>query len=60
MKLAISNIAWSQEEEADAYNLLEEEGISHVEIAPSRQWRDPSQATAAEAHRFRQDYRARV
>ena len=38
MNLGISNIAWSREEETAAYDLLHEQGISLLEIAPSRQW----------------------
>lgn len=38
MKLAVSNIAWTPEADADVAGLLEELGIQGVEIAPTKLW----------------------
>ena len=45
MKLAISNIAWTNEEEADVAARLRELGVRYVEIAPTKRWDDPTRAT---------------
>ncbi|MDX2079422.1 MAG: sugar phosphate isomerase/epimerase [Terrimicrobiaceae bacterium] len=39
---AVSNIAWSAEEDEAAYDLLVQLSISHVEVAPGRIWPAPS------------------
>jgi len=36
MKLAISNIAWKAEQDAEMYTFLQEQGIEGLEIAPTR------------------------
>jgi D-psicose/D-tagatose/L-ribulose 3-epimerase len=41
MKLAISNIAWLNEEEADVAELLRNLGVKYVEIAPTKKWGEP-------------------
>jgi D-psicose/D-tagatose/L-ribulose 3-epimerase len=41
MKLAVSNIAWTNEEEQETAELLKQLGISHIEIAPTKKWQDP-------------------
>lgn len=38
MKLAVSNIAWSGSEDEAALDMLLEEGIRAIEIAPTRIW----------------------
>lgn len=40
MKLSISNIAWTNEEDYSMYKMLSERNISGLEIAPTRIWRD--------------------
>lgn len=52
MKLAVSNIAWTNGEEAAAAEKLRELGISHVEIAPTKTWKDPTQITTEEARAY--------
>lgn len=42
MKIAVSNIGWTNEEEIKAAVLLQELGITSVEIAPTKQWEDLS------------------
>lgn len=41
MKIAISNIAWSADEDEAAYDLLAALGVGHLEVAPGRVWPDP-------------------
>lgn len=53
MKLAISNIAWSAEDEKVFFKYIKEWGCSGVEIAPSRVWADPLQSTQAERRAFK-------
>lgn len=38
MKLAISNIAWLADEDADVFALLADHGVTALEIAPTRMW----------------------
>ena len=38
MKIAVSNIAWPAENDAEAYATLQAHGISALEVAPSRRW----------------------
>jgi D-psicose/D-tagatose/L-ribulose 3-epimerase len=48
MKLAISNIAWTNEEEPMVAKKLKELGVKFVEIAPTKMWEDPTTATEKE------------
>jgi D-psicose/D-tagatose/L-ribulose 3-epimerase len=45
MKIAISNIGWHPNEEADVAKALQELGVNHVEIAPTKVWEDPTKVT---------------
>lgn len=45
MKLAVSNIAWTANEELEVAKTLQELGVKYVEIAPTKIWEDPLQAT---------------
>lgn len=38
MKLSISNIAWTDETDAEVLSLLAAEGVSAIEVAPTRIW----------------------
>jgi len=42
MKVAISNIAWNPDEEQEVLRLLSRNGISLLEVAPTKYWGDPS------------------
>lgn len=53
MKLAVSNIAWSKEEEADVAALLKELGVTYIEVAPTKQWQDPTLATDEELQNYK-------
>ncbi len=46
MKLAISNIAWLEDEDDLVLPILKEYGVRGIEIAPSRYWRNPLEATS--------------
>lgn len=48
MKIAISNIAWTNEQEESVAELLKNLGVKFVEIAPTKKWQDPNQASADE------------
>ena len=52
MKLAISNIAWTNEEEADVAAKLRELGVRYVEIAPTKRWDDPTKATPEQINEY--------
>lgn len=52
MKLAISNIAWTNEEEAEVAAKLQELGVQCVEIAPTKRWDDPTKATPEEIREY--------
>lgn len=47
-RLAISNIAWTNEEESAVAEKLQQLGVAAVEIAPTKRWDDPTKATEAE------------
>jgi D-psicose/D-tagatose/L-ribulose 3-epimerase len=52
MKLAVSSIAWTNEEEKEVAAALRELGVQYVEVAPTKVWDDPTKASDAEI----QDY----
>lgn len=45
LKLAISNIAWDIEEESQAVDWLKGNGVQGIEIAPTKKWAEPIEAT---------------
>lgn len=49
MQLAISSIGWHTEEGVEVAEKLRELGVKHVEIAPTKLWKDPTQTSADEA-----------
>jgi len=58
MKLAVSNIAWSAEEDAAAFDLLRRLGIAGLEIAPPRVWPDAAAVTGEAARAYRAEMAA--
>jgi sugar phosphate isomerase/epimerase len=48
MNLAVSNIAWKNEEEEVVAGLMQELGLSFVEVAPTKLWDDPTKASDEE------------
>jgi D-psicose/D-tagatose/L-ribulose 3-epimerase len=53
MRLAISNIAWPAEEDEQVAHVLHRYGVEGVEIAPTKVWPSPLDATAAEIRGYR-------
>jgi len=47
MKLAVSNIAWSPNDESTVARAMDRLGIAGVEIAPTTLWKDPLEASAS-------------
>jgi D-psicose/D-tagatose/L-ribulose 3-epimerase len=58
MKIAISNIAWREDEDAGVGRLMQEFGIDGLEIAPTRVWKDPTAVSAQEIQKFRDFWRS--
>jgi sugar phosphate isomerase/epimerase len=52
-RLAISNLAWSIGDDAAVAALLTAEGVSGVEIAPTKRWPSPLDATTTEIDDYR-------
>lgn len=59
MKLAASNIAWQPAEDDGIARILRERGFTGVEIAPSKRWQSPLDATANEIVAYRDSWRRR-
>ncbi len=53
MKLAVSNIAWTNEEEPEVAALLRDLGVKYIEVAPTKKWQDPTQASDEEIQAYR-------
>jgi D-psicose/D-tagatose/L-ribulose 3-epimerase len=49
LKIAISSIAWTNEEESEIAQTLKDLGIQYVELAPTKIWDDPTKVGPAEA-----------
>ena len=55
-RLAVSNIAWDRSEDDLVAEVLRREGVSGIEIAPTK-WRDdPLRASAADVERYRREW----
>jgi sugar phosphate isomerase/epimerase len=50
--MAVSSIAWTNEEEAVIAEKLRELGVKHVEIAPTKVWEDPTKASIEDAKAY--------
>ena len=53
MKLAVSNIAWPTEQDAAVADVLCDLGVTGVEVAPTKVWPRPPEATDAEIDAYR-------
>jgi sugar phosphate isomerase/epimerase len=53
MKLAVSTIAWTNEEEVEIAAALQKLGVKFVEIAPTKQWEDPTIASPASIEAYK-------
>jgi sugar phosphate isomerase/epimerase len=51
MKLAVSSIAWTNEEEKEIAEVLQNHGVKYVELAPTKIWDDPTQVSARDAQK---------
>jgi D-psicose/D-tagatose/L-ribulose 3-epimerase len=52
MKLAVSNIAWTNEEEFEIANLLRDLGVKYVEVAPTKLWQNPTNSSVQEIDNY--------
>lgn len=53
MKLAISNLAWARDQEVAVATIISGAGVSGVELAPTKIWREPLAASDAEITGYR-------
>jgi sugar phosphate isomerase/epimerase len=53
MKLAVSNIAWPKEQDVAVADVLRELGVAGIEVAPTKVWPQPLDATDAEIDDYR-------
>lgn len=53
MKYAISNIAWPTEMTGDVLRMLSEAGISGIEVAPSKVWRNTKNISFSQIEKYR-------
>jgi len=52
-RLAVSNIAWTNDEEPAIALMLQELGVAAIEIAPTKRWSDPTKASREEIDEYR-------
>ena len=52
MKLAVSSIAWTNEEEKDVAAVLQSLGVRYVEVAPTKIWDDPTKASTEDIAKY--------
>ncbi len=53
MKLAISNIAWEQHDDPVVLKLLKDNGVTGIEVAPTKLWQDWNGASYKEAREYK-------
>lgn len=53
MKIAISNIAWNQQEDGNILKLLKKYSMSGVEIAPTKIWKNPTEESYQTINKYR-------
>ena len=58
-RLAASNIAWEPKEDDQVAAILREHGFTGVEIAPSKRWESPIDATKKEIAAYREEWEKR-
>ncbi len=59
MRVSISNIAWKNEEEAAVAGLLQEKGITGVDVAYTKYWASPADASHEALQKYRQFWSSR-
>ncbi len=58
MKLVVSNIAWTNEEEIEVVKKLQELGVKYIEIAPTKKWENPINAPTDEVKAYKKFWQA--
>ena len=56
MKLAVSNIAWTEADDAEVLPRLRDAGVEALEVAPGRVFADALNATIADAEKIGGQY----
>jgi sugar phosphate isomerase/epimerase len=56
MKLAVSNIAWPAGKDGEAASILSREGVSAIEIAPTKIWPEPLKVSPADLVAYRRHW----
>ena len=59
LRLAVSNIAWEPREDDAVATMLRERGVTGVEIAPTKRWEKPLEASKSELLAYRREWEAR-
>ena len=59
MNLAVSTIAWPRDHDDAVADVLRRHGIAGIEVAPTKIWQTPQEATAAEIDDYRHFWSAR-
>jgi sugar phosphate isomerase/epimerase len=59
MKLAVSNIAWPKEQDAAVADVLKAHGVTGIEVAPTKVWPQPLDATDADIDDYRRSWNDR-
>ncbi len=59
MKIAVSNIAWDESEEAAVLDLLDTYKVDGIEVAPTKLWKSPSDATIEDVAQYRDTIESR-
>ena len=59
MRLSVSNIAWDQDDEPAAADLLAAAGVRCVDVAPGKYFADPAAVSAADGARVRRGWAGR-
>lgn len=54
MPLALTNLAWNPQDDAEVARLLHQHGVAAIDIAPTKYFADPLRAMPAEVRRVRQ------
>jgi len=54
MKLALSNIAWDVKDDDAVGAVMREHGITALEVAPTKRWAKPAEATRSQAREWRE------
>lgn len=53
MRLSISNIGWTNQEESEVAELLRSLGVKYIELAPTKRWDEPVGASGDEIEAYR-------